>query len=223
MTSAISSPTDGKILAVDTSTASGSLAIANLKDSHLTVINEVHWQKKAMHSEVATLELIKLLGQTGQELKDITHYTVNVGPGSFTGLRVGINLVRTLAYAVNRPVAPLSSLEILAFANSQEGEKVLIATKAVQNFWYVGVYQKVQGRMVALSQPHSSLLDEALALMPGIRTCIEGQSPSMNISAKNLLEMTATASFFSWNDIKPLYVRASEAEEKLKKGILKPL
>ena len=223
MTSAILSQIDGNVLAVDTSTASGSLAIAEFKNGQSKILGQTHWQKKAMHSEVATLELTRLLQQSQMSLQDISHFAVNIGPGSFTGLRVGINLVRALAYALNKPVAQFTSLEVMAFLNAQEGETVLVALKAIQNFFYAGVYQKQNGLIGTLVEPQSTTLEEVPRLAQGCGTIIEGNGPALSFDAGNLLQMTATASFFSWNDVKPLYVRGSEAEEKLGKGFLKPL
>src|SRR4051812_2307414 len=92
-------------LAVATSGVYGSLALAG---------KQVMWDKKAMHSELATVKLQELLALANLTLKNLTHIAVNVGPGSFTGIRVGINLARTLAYGLSLPVAPFNSLALLA-------------------------------------------------------------------------------------------------------------
>jgi len=229
MTSQISSRTDGDsgptlILAVDTSTASGSLAIAEFKNSVPTLLTESRWDKLAMHSEVATAEVASALKKTNLSLKDITHYAVNVGPGSFTGLRVGINLIRTLAYSFDRPVAMFTSLEAIAFFNSQENERTLVAIKAIQNYFYAAAYQKSRGGMRTLVEPFSGTQEEVDALGTYDQTIVEGMmGASLATTAQTLVEMSTSASFSSWKNVKPLYVRASEAEEKLKKGILKPL
>lgn len=224
MTSAILSPTDGNLLAVDTSTVTGSLALGAFRNGHFKIVGQVDWQKKAMHSEVATLELHRLLKQSQMTLQNLSCFAVNVGPGSFTGLRVGINLIRTLAYSLSKPIAPFNSLEVLAFLNAQDGETVVTAIKAVQNFFYVGVFKKQDGRISTLVAPHSSTLEEASALAKGKRAIIEGQTSIIHWpGAKTLVEMSTLTTFFPWNHIKPLYIRGSEAEEKLKKGLLKPL
>ena len=88
------------LLSVDTSGLEGSLALARLENGQILNLHEAQWLKKAMHSEVATVKLQELLTASQTTLKDLTHLTVNVGPGSFTGLRVGLSLVKTLAYSL---------------------------------------------------------------------------------------------------------------------------
>lgn len=231
MTSAILSRTVGNVLAVDTSTASGSLAIAKLS-AGLTpkILAESSWNKLAMHSEVATLEVGKGLETAGLKLSEITHFAVNVGPGSFTGIRVGINLVRTLAYALDKPVATFSSLEVLAFEHAADGEKILIAIKAIQNFYYAGVYQKKAGVMQTIVEPFSGTKEEVWSRGVFDKTIVldDIAKPGFTghpgfTAARTLVAMSVFASFSSWKSVKPLYVRGSEAEEKLKKGLLKPL
>ena len=214
MTSRTLSQTAGKILAVDTSTASGSLAVGDSGK----VLATVQWTGKSMHSELATREVTRVLEKAGFTLDQISHFTVNIGPGSFTGLRVGINLVRTLAYSLDKPVAAFSSLEVLA--SPYNGQKVLVAIKALRDFYYVAAYQDGQ----TLVEPCSMDINQIRALGPFDQTLIEGQAgftPQTN--AGQLVQLARDASFFSWNSVKPLYVRGSEAEEKLKLGILKPL
>jgi tRNA threonylcarbamoyladenosine biosynthesis protein TsaB len=185
---------------------------------------ERRWNKLAMHSEIATIELQEILKEAGKKLEDVSGFAVNIGPGSFTGLRVGINLVRTLAYALEKPVATFTSLEAIAFENGKAGEKILVAIKAIQNFYYAGAYEKTADGMRTLVEPFSAAIDEVRAKGPYDRTIVEGLPGEMLIpSAKTLVAMSVHASFSKWNSVKPLYVRASEAEEKLKKGLLKPL
>jgi len=61
------------------------------------------------------MELIQqAMASAELELKDLDGFTVSIGPGSFTGLRVGVMTVKTLAWALKKPVLPVSSLEVIA-------------------------------------------------------------------------------------------------------------
>lgn len=218
MTSPILLRTDGEspvIVAVDTSTAAGSVAVGS---------RIRRWDKLAMHSEMATVEFQTILKDSGLQLTDIHAFAVNIGPGSFTGLRVGINLVRTLAYSLDKPVALFSSLEALAFANLAEGDSAMIAIKAIQKFYYAGAFARTAGGMKTLVEPFSATLEEARGKAGALKILVEGESKPFQLSdASTLVAMSANASFSSWKCVKPLYVRGSEAEEKLRKGLLKPL
>lgn len=221
------------VLAVDTSAARGSLALA---DDNFQILSSREWEKKAMHSDVATLELQALLADAQKSLNDITHIVVNHGPGSFTGLRVGINLARTLAYSLDVPILPLCTLEVLAFKNSREGEKVCVAVHALQTFVYAAVYRNELGFMVGVTPPASVDVTDLLSFSAGASNYFDqhvrlDQGTVKTIdsftSATTLVEYVAKSfskfSFLSWKDISPLYIRASEPEEKMRRGLLKPV
>jgi tRNA threonylcarbamoyladenosine biosynthesis protein TsaB len=82
-----------KLAAIDTSGTRGTLVLASLENQQWKLLSEAAWDKKAMHSEVATIEFENAMKRSGLELKELTHLAVNHGPGSFTGLRVGINMM----------------------------------------------------------------------------------------------------------------------------------
>lgn len=98
------------ILALDTSTRGGSAAIAH--DG--SVVASIEGDPTRTHGERLPTDLIGLAGAAGVALSDIDCYAVAVGPGSFTGLRVGIATVQALALVRQRPVVPLSTLAIVA-------------------------------------------------------------------------------------------------------------
>jgi tRNA threonylcarbamoyladenosine biosynthesis protein TsaB len=218
------------LLSVDTSGSTGSLALARCDGTKVLSLDQLAWTKKAMHSEVATVELQKLLSKTKVELPQLTHLAVNVGPGSFTGLRVGISLVKTLAYSLGLAVCSLNTLEILAFLKTTPGDRALIATKAVQNFFYAATFERTSTGVKVEHEPESHE-GPGLAALAGGRTkvLIEGETAGFSpaTEARDLVEMLAASGFsltFSdWKSVQPLYLRASEAEEKLKKGLLKPV
>jgi len=99
-----------KILAVDTATQSCSVAVTN--DG--TLCAELTTVRKQTHSK-HLMELIHtVLGIAGFNAADLDGLAVTVGPGSFTGLRIGISTVKGFAHALNKPVVGVSSLEALA-------------------------------------------------------------------------------------------------------------
>jgi tRNA threonylcarbamoyladenosine biosynthesis protein TsaB len=208
------------LLSISTSGLQGSLAV-NSK-------SQVKWDKKAMHSELATVKLQELLNQATVSLNDLSQLAVNVGPGSFTGIRVGVNLARTLAYSLGIKVAIFNSLELLAAKNLQIGQTGFVALKAVQNYFYSGTYRLERDGLVCLEEPASQVvLPNTLASQ--ITPLIEGQTAGFStlVEAIDLAlwleRWPQSKSLFSWKDVKPLYIRGSEAEEKLRQGLLKPL
>jgi len=100
-----------KILAVDTATKSCSVAIieAGSLSAELTTLKDQTHSKHLM-------ELIHNgLGMSGFSAADLDGLAVTIGPGSFTGLRIGVSTIKGLAHALNKPVVGISSLDALAW------------------------------------------------------------------------------------------------------------
>lgn len=98
------------ILALDTTTRTGSSALA--RDD--VVLKERASDDTQPHAARLPGELMELLAQEGAELSQIDVYAVATGPGSFTGLRVGIATMQGLAFASGKPLVGVSALDALA-------------------------------------------------------------------------------------------------------------
>lgn len=193
-------------------------------------IDQDVWDKRSTHSEVATVVTQRLLQDKHILFKRLTHLSVNAGPGSFTGLRVGLNIVRTLSYSLSLPVAVFNTLELLAFKHGRPGERIFVATKAVQNFYYAAAYEFRDDGLMESMSPQSVTDQEVQARAVNFtKVLIEGSRSGLAswTEAKDQVEFLRkwpqAIRFFAWSDVKPLYVRASEAEEKMRRGLLKPL
>jgi tRNA threonylcarbamoyl adenosine modification protein YeaZ len=105
-----------KILAWDTSSKMGSVALAEYEEGQAPkLISEfVLSVDAAQHSEGLLWGIQQVLKSSRLELNQVDRLVVGVGPGSFTGLRVGITVARTLAQVCEIPVTPVSSLVALA-------------------------------------------------------------------------------------------------------------
>ena len=109
------------ILAVDTTTPSGSVALA--EDGAL--LGEASLESAATHSARLLRSVDFLLGAHGLGIQDVGAFAVAAGPGSFTGIRIGVGAVKSLAFASGRPVAPVSTLAALA-AKLEGGPEALV-------------------------------------------------------------------------------------------------
>ena len=98
------------ILAVDTTTPSGSVAL--LEGGAL--LGEVDVESAATHSARLLKSVDFLLAAHGRDVREVDAFAVAAGPGSFTGIRIGVAAVKSLAFASGRPVAPVSTLAALA-------------------------------------------------------------------------------------------------------------
>jgi len=108
------------ILAVDTTTSSGSTAL--LEDKRL--LGEINLDSPETHSERLLPSIHFLLNSFGKTIHDIDGFALAAGPGSFTGIRIGMSLVKSFVYASGKPVAPVSTLQALAEKMSNTRERL---------------------------------------------------------------------------------------------------
>src|SRR5512142_2291842 len=99
-----------KVLGIDTSTMMGAVGIVDGEE----LIAELRTNVSVTHSERLMLHVDGLLKSARLTLSDIDGFAVTVGPGSFTGLRIGLAAVKGLAYGTRKPVAGVSTLDVLA-------------------------------------------------------------------------------------------------------------
>jgi tRNA threonylcarbamoyladenosine biosynthesis protein TsaB len=101
-----------KILAIETSTMLGGLAIV---DDSSGLIAEARLNVKSTHSERLMTEIDHVLKQSGIGIPDIDIFAVAIGPGSFTGLRIGLSTVKGFSYATGKQIIAVPTLEALAW------------------------------------------------------------------------------------------------------------
>lgn len=149
-----------KILAVDTSGKSLSLALC--EDSRL--IAELTLQQGYNHSVTQMPELSQLLAACELTLKDIDLFVSTIGPGSFTGIRIGVSSVKAMAYATGRPAVGVSSLETLVSEFSGiEGALVCPAVDARRGRVFGGLWRIVDGHAEAVIAAGNRLAAELAA------------------------------------------------------------
>ncbi len=99
-----------KILGIDTSTRCGSIGLIDGSE----IISEYLLNLPVTHSERLLESIAYLLKESHCSMEELDGWAISLGPGSFTGLRIGVSTIKGLAYATQKPVAGLSSLDILA-------------------------------------------------------------------------------------------------------------
>ncbi len=126
-----------KILAVDSSAKSASVAVAE----NGKLISECFVNNALTHSRTLMPMVDNALSQADLSIKDIDAFCVNVGPGSFTGIRIGVAAVKGLALADNKPCAGVSTLESIAYNFADESCIVCAAMDARCNQVYTALFR----------------------------------------------------------------------------------
>jgi tRNA threonylcarbamoyladenosine biosynthesis protein TsaB len=100
-----------RVLAIDTSTMLGGVAVI---DDLLGLVAEVRFNVKSTHSERLMTSIEYVLRQSEYTIADMDFFAVAIGPGSFTGLRIGLSTVKGFSYATGKPIVSVPTLEALA-------------------------------------------------------------------------------------------------------------
>lgn len=200
------------------------------------------------HSAILPKALVELLKEEGRALPDVEGYAIGLGPGSFTGLRIGLATWKGLAYANRRAIAGASSLAAMALAaarDAPDGAVLVPLLDAKKGEVYAGFYRVREGGIVELASdaalPPASVADRvrdvargpALAFgegydayasvlgpaLPRLATAVA--TPSAEAVAALVSETLLAGSYDAQAlfALEPHYVRPSEAELKFPKGI----
>jgi tRNA threonylcarbamoyladenosine biosynthesis protein TsaB len=126
-----------KILALETATTAGSIAIVNDEE----LIAEVKININIAHAERLMPSVDYLLNAARLSISDIDAFAVSIGPGSFTGLRIGLSTAKGFSYATNKPLVSVPTLD--AFARTLPFCRHLICPMldARKNEVYAGLYK----------------------------------------------------------------------------------
>jgi tRNA threonylcarbamoyladenosine biosynthesis protein TsaB len=130
------------LLSVDTSGKQGSiaLAIAGATDGDDFEVIEIAPLVGGTFSAQLIPQIVELLSRNGFTKSDIGALAAASGPGSFTGLRIGLAAVKALAEVLGKPIAGVSLLEVCVFASGAQG-KIMAALDAGRSDVYVGEYK----------------------------------------------------------------------------------
>lgn len=225
-------------LTIDTSTIVASVAILN--EEKLVGEMIINHQKK--HSEKLMIAIDHLLSDGGLSIQDIDVFGIVSGPGSFTGLRIGMATVKGFAQALNKPVVGVSTLESLAMNIPFADGLICPVLDAQRNQTYTGVFQFKEGRLIRDMEDAVLEIDELITYLktrnetisflgdglPRFAPTLLGACPNSR-TVPNYLNMNRASSAAAlvlekalrgetshYREVEPLYIRPSYAEEHKK-------
>ncbi len=131
-----------KILAIDTSSKFLSIALGNGKD----IIKEENYLLDRRHSSLLVPKIKEMLEGLDLSINKIDAFVVGLGPGSFTGLRIGVSAIKGLGLALKKPCIGVASIDAIAM-NAGSGMIIPIIDAKRENV-YSAIYEKKNGRVV---------------------------------------------------------------------------
>ncbi|NLY44174.1 MAG: tRNA (adenosine(37)-N6)-threonylcarbamoyltransferase complex dimerization subunit type 1 TsaB [Clostridiaceae bacterium] len=147
-----------KVLAVDTSSIVATVAI--LEDDKL--IGEYVLNHKKTHSQKLMPIISEIMLSAELKASDIDVFAVAIGPGSFTGLRIGVATVKGLAHAVNRPVVGISTLDGLAYNMPFCRHIICPIMDARRRQVYNALYRWVDDDLMIIEAPRALALEQLI-------------------------------------------------------------
>ncbi len=151
------------LLALETSSAQGSIALHRDED----LVEECRFDEGLVHGREVIPRIRAMLRSHDLDVTDIEAIGVSIGPGSYTGVRVGVTAAKTLAYALGAAVVPVSSLEVIAASAADsvaDGTTLVVVVDGKQRHLYVAVFEVAGGEVARLADDHLVDLRDPRAL-----------------------------------------------------------
>ena len=225
-----------KILGIDTSTMAANVAV--LEDDKL--ICEYTINTKKTHSQKLMPMIENMLKLSDLDIKEIDAIAICVGPGSFTGLRIGMATAKAMAHVNNIPLIGVNSLEILGANMDLCNRNICSILDAQRNQVYMNKYILKDDKITELEEISIKPIDELLEEISSSNedwvlvgeavykykekieeiSNITIPSPANNITQASTLcfvardKMLANDQVYNCYNINPMYIRKSQAEEQ---------
>jgi len=193
------------ILAADTSLPI--LSVALIADDQL--LGATAMEGRSSRNEKLLPAIDWLLNETGSDRRSIDVFAVTRGPGSFTGVRIGLATMQGMALALGKPVCAMSTHEAIAPARG----KWVIMDDAGRREFYVSMFENGQQMM-------PPRLARDVAEFDCERLLVSDFMQHRNVAlccARRAAAILAAGRIGDYGDITPIYVRLAEAEVKLGK------
>lgn len=146
-----------KILAIDTTSMISSCCV--YEDGY--IIGDFSINQAKCHSEALFPMICDMLDKLGLYLKDIDYFAISIGPGSFTGIRIGLTSAKTLAQVLNKGIIGISTLKAMAFGVFSEKYIVPIIDARGQRLYYA-MYINECGELKELIPPSMENIDKLI-------------------------------------------------------------
>lgn len=215
-----------KILCIDTSSNLCSVAI--LEDDKL--IKKIELNNGLTHSETLMLLIKQILDECNLSLKNIDLLVSDIGPGSFTGIRIGVSTIKAFADSLNIPCVGITSLEVLAY-NVKTNGLICSTIDCKNDNCYFTLFKLIDDTYVVLEEPCAKSVTEVLQLLetkyhsqkinfvgdglPSKCTILNLNIHNLGIAGYNKFLKNKSIS----EDILPLYLKKPQAQKQLEEKL----
>jgi tRNA threonylcarbamoyladenosine biosynthesis protein TsaB len=163
------------ILSVDTSTSAGSIVLSNGEER---LVGEVNVNSERTHSARLLPGIEVLLKSAGLALGNLDAFAVICGPGSFTGVRIGLTTIKGLADCFSKPVIPITAFEAWVEKFPEQTGIVVPVIDARRGEVYVAAYRRSEGELSVLAPGMVEKASVFFASFPHPEMCFVGSGAS---------------------------------------------
>ena len=166
-----------RVLGIETATTICAAAVV----SDGRVLSEASVSEKYVHAERLMQQVDAVLRQAQYSLMQLDAIAISIGPGSFTGLRIGLSVAKGLSHAVDKCLVPVPTLFGLAQRVVDEqvarrGEYILAALDARRDAVYCQFFEVMDGRVLPLAEPRDLPVKNVATEMPAQKTWVTGDA-----------------------------------------------
>lgn len=228
-----------KILSLDSATEAATCAV--IEDNRL--LGEITFNYKKQHSILMMPMIDKLLKNLKIDINSLDGFVVSKGPGSFTGLRIGVSTIKGLSQGTDKPFVSVSSLDALAYNLAYTGGTICPIIDALRNNVYTALYNFVDNKLQRVSDYMIISIDDLISTIneQNVKVCFIGdaiykfkeklanniknvnfapahlnvvKASSLGEIGLNLLNSGIKDDLYTFS---PLYIRKSQAEREYEK------
>lgn len=165
------------ILAIDTATKIGSVALYEDKTG---IIGEINLYVKVNHSNVIMKAVDSLFDLSGYTIKDVDKIAVTTGPGSFTGIRIGVAIAKGLAYSLKKPIIGINELDVLAETGEEREGLIVPLIDVRKERVYYSQYKYENRKLVRKEEYKDGELRDILEKLKGEKVAFIGDGAIVN-------------------------------------------
>ena len=223
-----------KILGIDTATPF--LALGIVEDEK--VLSELRFNAGQTHAQILLPNIDRVLNEASLKLDELDGIAISIGPGSFTGLRIGLATAKGLCFASGKPLISVPTLDGLVYSQRSSPYPLVPILDAKKNEVYSAIYNSKDGEIKRVSDYWVTSIEKLVAKIPeeviflglglevfkeSLRTLC-GEKAHFLEDENNLPRGTAIAflglekfiksQFEDLDKVEPLYLRSSEQELK---------
>ncbi len=202
---------------IDTSLSKLTVSVLNSKE----VLAIGSYSTNNKHSEYIMVEVYNVFNISGLKPNDIDKIMVVNGPGSFTGIRIGVTIAKVYAWCLNKMVIPISSLKAIAISVKEEANYYVSVIDAKRENVYAGIYDKnynivMEEKFISISKLNETIKDLSgkIIITGDVQINNNYETIPIDLNVLRIVNFYKNEIGIKPHQLNPKYLKKVEAEEK---------